>query len=194
VAGRFGWSSGGYPPRQHQREEAGLDGISMLKDDHKKVRTLFRDAQKAGDNPGEQTRLAQQIVQELTVHSFVEESVFYPAVRREVPDAGDMVLESLEEHTIVKWVCAELAGLSPDDEHFDARLTVLREMVEHHVQEEEQELFPQVRKALGRKRLAALGDEMAVAKRQAPAPTSLPKPPAATAKRAGGRPRAGARA
>ncbi len=94
--------------------------------------------------------------------------MFYPAVREAVSDARGLVLESLEEHHIVKWVLSELEGMEPGDERFEAKVTVLIENVRHHVKEEEGDLFPKVRKALGRKALAEIGEQLATAKKVAP--------------------------
>jgi hemerythrin-like domain-containing protein len=110
----------------------------------------------------------------------IEEQVFYPMVRAEVPGAGDEVLEAIEEHHIVKWVLNELEHLPPDAENYDAKVTVLTENVRHHVKEEETELFPDVRKALGRKRLAEVGERLQAAKKLAPTsphPRSPSTPP-----------------
>jgi iron-sulfur cluster repair protein YtfE (RIC family) len=109
-----------------------------------------------------------QIIEELSVHAYIEEQLFYPEARAAVPETEDHVLESLEEHHIVKWVLEELRGMDPEDERFDAKVTVLMENVRHHVKEEEQDWFPEVRKGLGRKQLQELGDRMAKAKTEAP--------------------------
>jgi iron-sulfur cluster repair protein YtfE (RIC family) len=108
------------------------------------------------------------MIKELSVHAVIEEEIFYPAVRQAVPDATSTVLESLEEHHVVKWTLSELDGMSPEDERFDAKTTVLIESVRHHVKEEQDELFPKVREALGRKVLGELGDSMADRKKSAP--------------------------
>ncbi|MDQ1359472.1 MAG: hypothetical protein QOE07_2462 [Acidimicrobiaceae bacterium] len=146
-----------------------MDAITLLKNDHKTVERLFKTFEKAGDR-AEQTKAktVQQIIEELAVHATIEEMIFYPAVRSEVPDTEDIVLESLEEHHIVKWVLSELEDMGPEDERFDAKVTVLIENVRHHVEEEESELFPTVRKAIGRKRMNEIGDAMEEAKKTAP--------------------------
>lgn len=148
-----------------------MDGIVLLKEDHKKVKGLFRDFEKAkkSGSGGDKRKLVDQICTELVTHSFVEETVFYPAVRGEVDGVASEVLESVEEHHVVAWLLSEIEGLDPADETFDAKVTVLIENVTHHVDEEESDLFPEVRKALGRKRLAELGEQMAEAKAKAPA-------------------------
>ena len=98
----------------------------------------------------------------------IEELVFYPAVRREVSSADSAVLEALEEHHVVKLLLHELEGVAPADERFDAKVTVMMENVRHHVKEEEQELFPKVRKRIGRARLLEIGEELRAAKTRVP--------------------------
>ncbi len=146
-----------------------MDAITLLKQDHKTVEGLFKRFEKAGENAHKTKRdIADKIVEELSVHAAIEEQVFYPAVREAVPDEEDTVLESLEEHHVVKWLLSEIDGMSPEAERFDAKVTVLIENVRHHVEEEETELFPEVRKAVGRKELGELGDAMEKAKKLAP--------------------------
>ena len=147
-----------------------MDAITLLKNDHKAVERLFKKFEKAekADDDATKSEVVGQIIKELVVHAAIEEQVFYPAVREAVPDAEDTVLEGLEEHHIVKWTLSELHGMGPDDERFDAKVTVLMESVRHHVEEEEDELFPEVRKALGRKHLGEIGDDLEKAKKSAP--------------------------
>ncbi|MEP6852772.1 MAG: hemerythrin domain-containing protein [bacterium] len=156
-----------------------MDAIVLLKDDHKTVERLFKQFEKAGDDAyAVKRKLVDQIIAELSVHAFIEEQLFYPTARASVPETEDHVLESLEEHHIVKWVLSELQNLDPKDERFDAKVTVLAENVRHHVEEEEQEWFPEVRKGLGRKALQELGAKMEQAKKAAPRD---PRPRAADA-------------
>ncbi|MCA1692969.1 MAG: hemerythrin domain-containing protein [Acidimicrobiales bacterium] len=146
-----------------------MDAITLLKQDHKTVEGLFKKFEKAGDNAYVTKRkLAEEIIEELSVHASIEEQVFYPAIRKAVPDTEDTVLESLEEHHIVKWVASELDSMEPDHERFTAKMTVLIENVRHHVEEEETELFPEVRKNMGRKVLGEIGQQMEEAKKVAP--------------------------
>src|SRR6266542_2930787 len=146
-----------------------MDAITLLKDDHRTVKELFRKFEKAGERAHKTKRtLVDKITEELSVHSAIEEQVFYPAVREAVETAEDVVLESLEEHHIVKWTLSELEKMDPEDERFDAKVTVLIESVRHHVKEEEQDLFPKVRKAVARTELRELGEEMARLKEVAP--------------------------
>ncbi|MGS2642270.1 hemerythrin domain-containing protein [Streptosporangium sp. LJ11] len=146
-----------------------MDAIVLLKDDHKTVEKLFKEFENAGERAYKKKReLVDQIIEELTAHAHIEEQIFYPAARESVPETSDHVLESVEEHHVVVWMLSELAKLDPKDERFDAKVTVLIENVRHHVEEEEQEWFPQVREAMGRKRLQELGEEMEKAKPTAP--------------------------
>jgi hemerythrin superfamily protein len=144
-----------------------MDAITLLKQDHKTVEKLFKQFEKA-KQPAQQRKIAGQVIKELSVHAAIEEMVFYPAVRDRVPKAEDTVLESLEEHHVVKWVLSELEDMKPDHERFKAKMSVLIESVRHHVKEEESELFPDVRKALGRKELGELGEALEKAKKTAP--------------------------
>src|ERR1700730_17650660 len=148
---------------------ASMDAISMLKDDHKAVEQLFKRFEKAGDRAHVEKRgIVDQIIEALSMHAAIEEQLFYPVARATVPGTEDIALESLEEHHIVKWILSELEKMTPDDERFDAKVTVLIENVRHHVKEEEQEFFPLVRDGLGRKALGDLGEAMAAAKKVAP--------------------------
>src|SRR3954447_2211282 len=159
-----------------------MDAISMLKDDHKNVERLFKRYESAGDRAYVQKRdIVDRIIEELAAHAAIEEQVFYPVTRATVPDTEDIALESLEEHQIVKSVLNELDSMSPEDERFDAKVTVLIENVRHHVEEEETELFPKVRDELGRSALRELGEALDAAKALAPThphPTSPDTPPA----------------
>lgn len=147
-----------------------MDAIVLLKEDHKLIKQLFREYEKvkgSGTAAAKRT-VVDQIRRELVTHSFIEETVFYPAVRAEAPDAGADVLESVEEHHVMAWLLSELQDLAPTYETYDAKVTVLIENVTHHIGEEESDLFPAVREALGRNRLKDLGEEMAAAKAKAP--------------------------
>jgi hemerythrin superfamily protein len=148
-----------------------MDGIVLLKEDHKTVKRLFRQFEKTHKDatPVAKRELVDTIIKELTTHAFIKETIFYPAAREGAPETTDHVLESVEEHHVVAWLMSELVHLDPADESFDAKVTVLIENVEHHVDEEETEWFPEVRTALGRNRLVELGEQMAAAKAKAPA-------------------------
>jgi hemerythrin superfamily protein len=158
-----------------------MDAISLLKDDHQTVERLFKRFEKTSDRATvERRRIVDEIIKELSIHAEIEETIFYPAVRQAVPPSEEMVLESLEEHHVVKWVLSELEGMAPDAERFEAKVTVLIENVRHHVEEEESDLFPKVRRALTRTALDNMGEAMARAKTIAPTrphPRSPDTPP-----------------
>ena len=144
------------------------DAIVLLKEDHKKVQHLFKRFEGLGPNASKAKKdIVDKVVEELSIHSAVEEQIFYPAAR-ETLDDDSMVLEDLEEHHIMKWTLAELDGMRPEDERYDAKMTVLMELVRHHIKEEEDDLFPALREQLGRKRLAEVGEAMKEAKKFAP--------------------------
>ena len=137
------------------------DAIVMLKKDHQEVRRLFREFRKLGaDAVTRRGELAERILAELTVHTYLENEVMYPQVRELLPQLDDDVLESYEEHHVADVLCLELSTMSPDDDHFVAKMTVLMENVEHHMEEEEDEWFPKVRDGLGRKPLQDMGQQM----------------------------------
>jgi hemerythrin superfamily protein len=145
------------------------DAIVLLKNDHKTVEKLFKQFEKLGDGAHKTKRdVVDKIIEELSIHAAIEEQHFYPTIREKAPDIGDDVLEGLEEHHVVKWTLSELKGMSPQAERFDAKVTVLIEMVRHHVEEEEGEMFPKVREAMGRKELQDLGETMEKAKTISP--------------------------
>src|SRR5690349_7383125 len=145
------------------------DAIVLLKEDHKRVKKLFKDFQEAGEDAKvRKGKIVSQILEELTVHTYLENEVMYPAVRKALPDLEEDVLESYEEHHVADVLCMELFTMSPEDEHFDAKTTVLIENVTHHIEEEEQEWFPKVRAGLGRKQLQELGEQMRQLRPEAP--------------------------
>jgi hemerythrin superfamily protein len=151
------------------------DAIVLLKNDHKEIRRLFREFQQAGKNAKvRKGKLVDQILEALTVHTYLENEAMYPSVRRLLPDLEDDVLESYEEHHVADVLCAELAALDPDDERFDAKTTVLIESVTHHIEEEEQDWFPKVRQGLGRKQLQEIGARMEELRKQAPRKPTQP--------------------
>jgi hemerythrin-like domain-containing protein len=148
------------------------DAIDLLKEDHKNVKNLFKEfhkvAQEAGTEP-ERKQLAQRIVEELTVHSWIEEQVFYPRAAQVLkPEEKIEVLESVEEHSLVKQEMAEIEKMPATDERFAAKVEVLGHSVIHHAEEEEDKLLPHVKRQLSRDDLQRLGEEMARAKTQAP--------------------------
>ncbi|MFO1079853.1 MAG: hemerythrin domain-containing protein [Reyranellaceae bacterium] len=139
------------------------DAVALLKEDHRKVETLFESFEKARDAERKQD-LVRQICLELTVHTILEEEIFYPTCKDKIEDE-DLLEESYVEHDGAKVLIAELAASGPDAEFYDAKVTVLSEMIKHHVREEEKRaegLFAQA-KAAGLD-LEALGERLATRK------------------------------
>ncbi|MEV5766419.1 hemerythrin domain-containing protein [Micromonospora sp. NPDC052213] len=152
------------------------DAIVLLKEDHKEMRRLFKAFQDAEEGPAaRRQKLVSQILEALTVHTYLENEVMYPEVRKLLPDLEDDILESYEEHHVADVLCAELFAMDADDERFNAKTTVLIENVLHHVEEEEQEWFPKVREALGRKQLQEIGERMVELRADAPRTPTDPK-------------------
>ena len=151
------------------------DAIVILKQDHKEIRSLFKQFEATGENAtATKGKLVNKIIELLTVHTYIENEGMYPRVRELVPDLEDDVLESYEEHHVADVLCVELAGMAPDAERFDAKTTVLIENVTHHIEEEEQDWFPKVRAALSRKQLQEIGAHMLELKESAPRRPSQP--------------------
>ena len=150
------------------------DAIVLLKQDHKEVKKVFRDFERAGEDEKAKGQLVKQMIELLTVHTYLENELMYPEVRKLLPDLEDDVLESYEEHHVADVLCMELYSMKPSDERFDAKTTVLIENVRHHIEEEEQEWFPKVREGLGRKQLAELGERMAELRKSAPRSPAQP--------------------
>ena len=146
------------------------DAVALIKADHRRVEQLFREFEEAGDRAYKtKQQLVERMIRELEVHATIEEETYYPAVEAKArKDGKELVAEAVEEHHVVKILLGELASMSAEDEAFDAKVTVLMENVRHHVEEEEQDWFPEVRKGLGRKKLQELGDQLEKAKIDAP--------------------------
>ena len=151
------------------------DAIVLLKNDHKEIKKLFTQFEKAGENAhAAKGKLVDRMIELLTQHTYIENEVMYPRVRALLPELEDDVLESYEEHHVADVLVVELAAMKPDAERFTAKTTVLIENVRHHIEEEEQEWFPKVREGLGRKTLQEIGQEMQAARAKAPRRPSQP--------------------
>jgi hemerythrin superfamily protein len=138
------------------------DAIALLKEDHRAVEKLFKEFEEA-KGEGRKETLARKICLELTIHTKIEEEIFYPACQGKVDE--DLLKEAFVEHDSAKLLVAEIeAGSGQSDDYFDAKVQVLSEQVEHHVEEEEKELFPEVRKA--EIDLKALGEQLAQRKKE----------------------------
>lgn len=161
-----------------------MKATELLKKQHREVKGLFRQVKKASDARGRRAGM-DEIATKLQAHMRIEEDVFYPAVREiGTKKAEELVPEAYEEHHVARLVIEELPQVDPKDERFEAKMTVLEELIEHHVEEEEKEMF-KIADKLGDERLAELGEEMQSAMESEGAPSSGSRSAARAA--AGGR-------
>ena len=165
------------------------DAIVLLKTDHATVKKLFESEKRLSKVDGKKKEaIFNQIKTALTVHATIEEEIFYPAVKAaRAENVKDEVREAYEEHKQIKSLLAQISGITSADQTYDIKIKVLREDVEHHVKEEETEMFPNAKKFLGEKRLMELGAELEVRKQQleknpAPKPSSSNQSAAHSAK------------
>ncbi|RKH01218.1 hemerythrin domain-containing protein [Corallococcus sp. CA053C] len=136
-----------------------MHALELLKQQHEEVSKLFKKYEKLADHDDEQRQeLFEQVADRLGAHAKIEELYFYPALKKE--DTEDELREAVEEHLVVKRLIADLLDLEASDEEFDAKMKVLQENVEHHVEEEEKELFKSARKLLSKEQLEDLGVQM----------------------------------
>lgn len=142
-------------------EQAPKDALDLIRSDHREVDALFAVALGEETPAAERRKTIGKIVQALTIHAEMEEALFYPALRKAGgKEERDSVLEAAEEHGVVKDLIAKIEASTGRDETMNAKLTVLKELVHHHVQEEEGTIFDEARRTLGEEKLAALGEEM----------------------------------
>jgi len=141
-----------------------MNALEILKQDHQKVSELF-DKVEATESEKEHERLFEQIKTELETHTHIEETVLYPAFEAH-EELKDMVLEAYEEHKQVKTLIREIGRLADGSEKFDAKLKVMGENVEHHVEEEENEMFPKVQQLFSGEELEQLGQELEAARKE----------------------------
>ena len=139
-----------------------MNALEILKQDHQKVKGLFQEVSKGGD-ASKRKQLFDKIDTELEIHAHIEETVFYPALETH-EELKDMVADALEEHQEVKIMLEELEELGSESHDFGSKLQELIESVEHHVQEEEGEMFPKVRELFADGQLEQLGEELESAK------------------------------
>jgi len=144
------------------------DALTLIKSDHAEVEGLFGKALADDTKPAELRSLAATICKLLTVHADMEEALFYPELRKKGgEEETDSVLEANEEHGMAKDMIAKIESLGPRDETLEAKVTVLKEMIMHHVKEEESTIFKEARATLGAERLQALGEQMQAFKERA---------------------------
>jgi hemerythrin superfamily protein len=145
-----------------------MDAITLLKNDHRRIDKLFTSFERTGARARKtRRRLVDRMTADLTTHTTLEEQVFYPLVRQSVADADFVILESVEEHHVVKLLLDELEKLPPSDEHFAPKAAVLIQAVRQHVEREERDVFPRMRKSVDRARLGEIGDAMGKLQRKA---------------------------
>ena len=151
-----------------------MDAITLLKTDHDRMRELLAKLESTTER-GVKTRteLFAVIKGELTVHEVIEEEIFYPELKAH-PKAKDIVLEGYEEHHVVDLVMGELENLPVDDEAWGAKATVMKENVEHHMEEEEGEMFKAARSVFDKAELDSLGERMAARKVSAKGELNIP--------------------
>jgi hypothetical protein len=143
-----------------------VDALELLKADHDKVKKLLSEGDETTERAVKtRAELLATIKQELTIHEDIEETIFYPALK-EHPKAKEIVLEAYEEHNVVDTVMAELEATDVADERWGAKFTVMKENIEHHIEEEEGEMFKQARSVFEPDELQALGDRMATRKQE----------------------------
>ncbi len=160
-----------------------MNAISLLEKDHRTVEGIFDQLEelKGEGSSRRKKELCEKLVRELSIHSAIEEMIFYPEVKRAIPEAKEMVLESLEEHNVIKWELDAIQSSKIADAHLDARIKVLKDAVMRHVEEEENELFPMVRAEMAVSKLTEIGKRLEQVKKIAPTrphPRAPNQPPA----------------
>ena len=138
-----------------------MNAIELLKQQHREVDELFEEFEGAGERAFKtRQKVCMQIADALAVHATIEEQIFYPEAKEATAEVEDVLRESVEEHLSVKRLLAQLLETDAEDEQLEARVSVLKEQVQHHVEEEEKELFPKVKKACSAEQLEEMGGRM----------------------------------
>ena len=137
-----------------------MKATDFLKKQHREVMKLFKEVEKT-EAPRERKRLMTDLANHRKVHTTIEAEIFYPAVKEiGTEKAEEMMLEAVEEHHVVDLVLEELPQVDPAADTFEAKMTVLKELIEHHVEEEQDEIFPMAERKLGKERITELGDRL----------------------------------
>jgi len=143
-----------------------MNPFNLLKSDHEKVAGILESIDQTTERAAKgRDELFARLKEELDLHAKIEEEIFYPALE-DSEETRDVTLEAFEEHRLVKQLLTELEAAPKDTEEWTAKFTVLKENVEHHVEEEEGEMFPKARKALSQDEIESLGDRLQEAKKQ----------------------------
>ena len=138
-----------------------MDALAMLKEDHDRVKKMLAEGDETTERAEKtRTELFARLKSDLLIHERMEEEVLYPALKQH-PNAKELALEAFEEHHVVDMIMAELEATPVTDEQWGAKFTVAKENLEHHIEEEETEMFPKVRKAFSRDELEQMGARMA---------------------------------
>jgi hemerythrin-like domain-containing protein len=144
-----------------------MNAIELLKDDHDKVKKLLADGEKTGESkPDKRRSIFEELKREMMVHEQIEEEIFYKELRAH-PKAKDLVLEGIEEHNVVDTIMGQLEVTEPTDEFWGAKFKVMRESIEHHIEDEEGEMFPTAKKVFDATELDDLGTRMQKMKKYA---------------------------
>ncbi len=138
-----------------------MNALKLLESQHREVEDLFEEFESAGEGAKKtKERIFKQIADALAIHTEIEERIFYPEMKQASSDLEDLLRESVEEHLAAKRIVADLLATDAGDEQFDAKVQVLKENVEHHVEEEESELFPKAKQTCEEGTLDDLGHRM----------------------------------
>ena len=155
------------PSTQHDKGGNPMDALTLLKRDHDKVKTMLKELEPTTERATKtRTELFQRIKTELTVHELIEEEIFYPTLKQH-PKAKDIVLEAYEEHDVVDTIMSELETTPVEDETWGAKAKVMIENLEHHIEEEEGEMFDKARQVFDAEELEQLGQAMEARKQEA---------------------------
>jgi hemerythrin superfamily protein len=160
-----------------------MNAVALLKADHRAILDVLEKLEQIEGKSRDRTRkaLIEKLVRDVSVHTAIEEEVFYPEVKSGVPGTRPQVMKALEEHSVVKWELAAISAMDIGDERFAAKLAVLKDTLRHHIEEEEEDLFPEVVDAVGVAKLNAMGRALERARRTAPTrphPRAPDQPPA----------------
>ena len=143
-----------------------MNAITLLKEDHAKVKKMLNELDETTERADKtRTEGLAKLKQELTIHEAIEEEIFYPALKQHA-EAKDIVLEAFEEHGVVDTIMGEIEATPTDDETWGAKFTVMKENLEHHIEEEEGEMFSKARDLFDKETLESLGERMEARKKQ----------------------------
>jgi hemerythrin superfamily protein len=160
-----------------------MNAVALLKADHRAILDVLEKLDQLEGKSRDRMKkaLVEKLVRDVSMHAAIEEEVFYPAVKSGISGAGPQVMKCLEEHSVIKWELAAISALHMGDERFAAKLAVLKDALVHHIEGEEEDLFPKVRETFGAVKLNAMGRALERARKTAPTrphPRAPDQPPA----------------